>query len=178
MSELGYQHQNHTERRIQDVKRIATKLSSLYRAPGRNWDFSVEYTTELIHHTAVQCLDWRTPYKLLHGETPDISVFRFIFYELIYYFDSKIRFPQANMLLPWCFLGIAQIAGDTFTFIIISWCWRNLLASDPNGIWTWGISYKLRRQWTERNDHLCQGWILSKHRHKYNILPLWHRPQM
>jgi hypothetical protein len=93
---------------------------SLHRAPGRYWDFAVEYTAGLINHTAVQCLDWRMTYECLHGETPDISVFRFVFYEPIYYFDSGIKFLQANML-PGRFLGIARMTGDTFTlFIIIS----------------------------------------------------------
>jgi hypothetical protein len=83
MSEAGHHHQNHVERRIQDVKRRATLLMSLHRAPVRYWDFTVEYAMELVNHTAVHHLDWCTPYKLLYGETPGISVFRLIFYEPI-----------------------------------------------------------------------------------------------
>jgi hypothetical protein len=85
--------------------------------PSRYWDYVAEYTVELINHTTIRRLSWRTPYEALYGDTPDISVFRFIFYEAIYYLEPNIQFPNANML-PGRFLGIARTTGDTFTFVI------------------------------------------------------------
>jgi hypothetical protein len=51
------------------------------------------------------------------GDTLDISVFRFSFWETIYYHDPHARFPNPN-LLTGRFLGIARTTGDTFTFYI------------------------------------------------------------
>jgi hypothetical protein len=75
------------------------------------------HAVDLINHTAVRRLNWRTPYEILYGDTPDISVFWFIFYEPVYYLEPNIQFPKANML-PGRFLGIARTTGDAFTFVI------------------------------------------------------------
>jgi hypothetical protein len=76
-SEPSYQNQNRVERRIQDVKRRTMVIMSTYSTPSRYWDYGVAYTVELINHTAVRKLAWRTPYEILYGDTPDISVFRY-----------------------------------------------------------------------------------------------------
>jgi hypothetical protein len=117
-SEPTYQNQNRVERRIQDVKRRATVLMSMHGTPSRYWDYAIEYAVEIINHTAVRRLDWRTPYEHLFGDTPDISVFRFTFFEPIYYLEPSMQFPQANMI-PGRYLGIARTTGDAFTFIIL-----------------------------------------------------------
>ena len=116
-SEPYYQHPNKVERRIQDLKRRPSLLMKEHNAPNKFWDYACEYVTELINHSATQRLAWRTPYESLHGETPDISIFRYSFYEPIYYMDPSAKFPQHNML-PGHFLGIARTTGDSFTFII------------------------------------------------------------
>jgi hypothetical protein len=116
-SEPAYQNQNRVERRIQDIKCRTTVLMSMHGAPSRYWDYAVEYAVELINHTAVQKLNWRTPQEVLMGETPDISVFRFTFYEPIHYHDPNDQFPKPNML-PRRFLGISRTTGDAFTFVI------------------------------------------------------------
>jgi hypothetical protein len=92
---------------------------SLHNAPERYWDYAVEYAVELVNHTSVERLNWKTPFEKLQGETPDISVFRFIFYEPIYYLDPIARFPHPNMLSG-RFLGIAQTTGDSFTFYVLT----------------------------------------------------------
>jgi hypothetical protein len=88
-----------------------------YNAPQRFWCYASEYAVELINHTAARRIKWKTPYKILHGDTPDISVFRFSFFEPIFYLNPYATFPQPNML-PGRFLGIARTTGDSFTFII------------------------------------------------------------
>ncbi len=118
-TEPEYQNQNRAERRIGDIKRRASLLMSLHSTPERYWDYAVEYAVELINHTAIERLNWRTPFETLYGDTPDISIFRFIFYEPIYYLDTKARFPHPNML-PGRFLGIARTTGDSFTFYILT----------------------------------------------------------
>jgi hypothetical protein len=144
-SEPGYQHQNKVERRIQDVKRRGSILMSTYKAPSRYWDYAVEYAVEIINHTAVCRLGWRTPYESLHGETPDISVFRFKFFEPIHYLNSNAQFPQPNML-PGRFMGIAHTTGDAFTFIVVT-------DGDRKGI-TLHRSVIRRRQETDHERHM------------------------
>ena len=70
-----------------------------------------------MNHTASKRLQWRTHYEAHYGDTPDISVFRFEFWEPIFYHDPHAKFPQPN-LLPGRFLGIARTTGDTFTFYV------------------------------------------------------------
>jgi hypothetical protein len=93
-TEPGYQNQNWAERRIGDIKHRTILLMSLHNTPERYWDYATEYAAELINHTAVERLKWRTPYEMIHGDTPDVSVFRFIFYEPIYYLEPNASFPQ------------------------------------------------------------------------------------
>jgi hypothetical protein len=95
-------------------------LMSTYSTPSKYCDYGVEYSVELINHTAVRKLAWRTPYEVLHGNTPDISVFRYTFYEPVYYLDPNVQFPKPNML-PGRFMGIARTTGDAFTFIIMTY---------------------------------------------------------
>jgi hypothetical protein len=118
-TEPGYQNQNRAECRIGEIKRWASVLMSLHDTPERYWDYAVEYAVELINHTAVERLEWRTPFEKINGETPDISVFCFIFYEPIYYLEPSARFPKPNMLAG-RFLGIARTTGDSFTFYILT----------------------------------------------------------
>ena len=116
-TEPHYQHQNKAERRIQDIKRQARVLMRINRAPKRYWDMAVMLAVDQMNHTASRKLQWKTPHEILWGETPDISVFRFVFYEEIYFLDPATKFPNPNML-PGRFLGIARTTGDSFTFYI------------------------------------------------------------
>jgi hypothetical protein len=118
-SETKYQHQNRVERSIQDIKRRTRLLLHLNDAPEKFWDYAVQLAVDMMNHTARRKLEWKTPYEVHYGETPDISVFRFHFYEPIFYLDPTASFPQANML-PGRYLGIARTTGDAFTFHIIT----------------------------------------------------------
>jgi hypothetical protein len=115
--EPNYPHQNKAERWIQDIKCKARLLMKMHMAPKRYWDYAVQLAVDQINHTATRRLNWRTPYEVHWGETPDLSVFQFLFYEPIYYLDPLAKFPNPNML-PGRFLGIARTTGDAFTFYI------------------------------------------------------------
>lgn len=86
-------------------------------APRKFWCYCVAHTVDIMNHTASKRLQWKTPYEAHYGDTPDISVFRFEFWEPIYYHEPHAKFPTPN-LLPGRFLGIARTTGDTFTFYI------------------------------------------------------------
>lgn len=70
-----------------------------------------------MNHTASRSLGWKTPFEAHYGDTPDISVFRFEFWEPVYYHEPHLKFSHPN-LLPGRFLGIARTTGDTFTFYV------------------------------------------------------------
>jgi len=116
-SETEQQNQNKVERTIQDIKRKTKLIIDMNDAPTKFWCYAVAYAVELSNHTAAKRIGWKTPYELHFGDTPDISVFRFTFWEPIYYHDPHARFPNPN-LLPARFLGIARTTGDAFTFYI------------------------------------------------------------
>ena len=82
--EPHHQHQNKAERRIQDIKRRSRLLMQLNEAPEKYWDFAVELATEYLNHIATRKLGWKTPHECHFGETPDLSVFHFLFYEQIH----------------------------------------------------------------------------------------------
>ena len=88
-------------------------------APEKYWDFAVELATEYLNHIATRKLGWKTPHEYHFGDTPDISVFHFLFFEEIYYLEPNASFPKPNML-PGRFLGIARTTGDAFTFYILT----------------------------------------------------------
>lgn len=116
-SEADQQNQNKVERTIQDIKRKTKLIIDMNDAPRKFWCYAVAYAVELSNHTAAKRLNWKTPYEAHFGDTPDISVFRFSFWETIYYHDPHARFPNPN-LLAGRFLGIARTTGDAFTFYI------------------------------------------------------------
>ena len=62
-------------------------------------------------------LNWRTPEERLTGITPDISVFRFHFWQEIEYFDTMEKNPHDGWK-PGRFLGINECAGDDMTYYI------------------------------------------------------------
>jgi hypothetical protein len=53
----------------------------------------------------------------LHGHTPDISMFRFSFWEPVFYYEPTAKYPKPNFL-PGRFVGIAWDHGDAFTYKI------------------------------------------------------------
>lgn len=65
----------------------------------------------------------------LTGNTPDISVFRFSFWQPVYYYEPTAKYPKPNFL-PGRFVGIAWNHGDAFTYRV----W-----TCPNGNWENGL---------------------------------------
>ena len=52
------------------------------------------YAFAIHNHTALQSLGDKTPWQMVHGYTPDISVFwSFLFWQPIRYFINGAKFP-------------------------------------------------------------------------------------
>ena len=61
--------------------------------PEKYWDFAVELAVEYRNHIATRKLGWRTPNEYYFGDTPDISIFRFLVYE-----DQMLFSPNQTSL--------------------------------------------------------------------------------
>ena len=80
--------------------------------------FLYKHLCDCHNHTALQSLKWRTPLEALDGETPDISVFRFSFYEPVWYLKGRAQFPDCKWVKG-RFIGIAWNMGDQICFDIL-----------------------------------------------------------
>jgi len=60
----------------------------------------------------------RSGNEALHGETPDISIFRFPWFSPIWYYSPTVSFPQDKMKAGF-FLDIAANTGDGFAYVIL-----------------------------------------------------------
>ena len=111
------QQQNQAERKIGNLKSRVLVTLRKANAPIEFWCYCLVWIADCLNHTAQQHLDWRTPTELLNGQTPDISVFRFSFFEPVWYYEPTAKYPEPNFL-PGFFVGIAWNHGDAFTYRI------------------------------------------------------------
>lgn len=119
------QNQNKAERRIQDVKRKTMTVLYRFNAPLVFWCYCMCFIVDCMNVTAKRKLNWRTSSEILNGDTPDISVFRFHFWQPIEYYEPTARCPE-SLWKRGRFLGIAWDSGDRFTYIV----W-----TEPDGDW-------------------------------------------
>ena len=69
------------------------------------------------NHLASRKIEWRTPTEILLGDTPDISVFRFHFWEQIEYYNPAAKQPSSGWLSG-RLLGINRQTGDAMPYFI------------------------------------------------------------
>jgi hypothetical protein len=88
------------------------------RVPEELWDFGLEYTADLCNFIARPELDYRTPYEVLTGDTPDISDYlNFEFYQWVKVYDPT-AFPSSRKYLGrW--LGPAHQIGQALCYFIL-----------------------------------------------------------
>mmetsp|Transcript_3622 Transcript_3622/g.6848 ORF Transcript_3622/g.6848 Transcript_3622/m.6848 type:complete len:112 (-) Transcript_3622:358-693(-) len=77
------QNQNKAEQRIQDVKHKTMMTLDRANAPLMFWCYCLIYVIDCLNVTAKKSLGWRTSSEILNGDTPDISAFRFHFWQPI-----------------------------------------------------------------------------------------------
>ena len=118
-SEDYYPHQDPAERRIGDCKNIVTRILRHSGAPLKYWCYAIEYSEKLFNIYARKKQKWSNAFTSQWGETKDISVFRFSFFQPVRYLDPSQAFPR-DKLLPGYFLGIAESVGDEFTYYILT----------------------------------------------------------
>ena len=107
--------QNCAEQGIGDLGRMVARCMRAFNAPPSRHGWCQLWCKDVRNHLASRKLDWRTPTERLTGNTPDISVFRFHFWQPIEYFDHSVKQPDDGWL-PGRFLGIAWESGDSMTY--------------------------------------------------------------
>ena len=97
-------------------------------APLVFWCYCMYFIIDCLNHSAQKELGYRTAMEKMFGHTPDISMFRFHFWEPVWYYEPTAKYPKSNFL-PGRFVGIAWDHGDAFTYKI----WTT-----PDNDWTKG----------------------------------------
>lgn len=109
--------QNISEQGVGDLSRMVRRCMREFNAPLSRHGWCQKWCAEVRNHLESRKLKWRTPIEKLNGNTPDISQFRFHFWEPIWYHDPTVKTPR-DTLRKGRFLGIATSAGDSLTFYI------------------------------------------------------------
>ena len=118
-TEAHHPNENLAERRGGALKAATVHLLQITGAPLTYWCFALEYVSLLRTVVARRSLEWQTPHERHWGERPDISVFRFTFWQPIWYYNPRQSFPKPKMLKG-RFLGVAQNVGDAFCFLVLT----------------------------------------------------------
>lgn len=109
--------QNIAEQGIGNLGTMVRRCMRVFKVPLSRHAWCQKWCADVRNVLASRKLDWRTPTEILTGDTPDISVFRFHFWEHIEYFDPTMKQPHDGWL-PGRFLGIAWNSGDSMTFYV------------------------------------------------------------
>ena len=124
-SEPHYQHQNPAERRYRDIKTNLNSTMNASGAPANCWLLCLHYVIFIMNRTALQSINWRTPYERLYGNTPDISmIYRFKFFESVYVKRDESRggkqFPSSSNEIAGRFVGFSEDVGHGMTYIVLT----------------------------------------------------------
>ena len=87
-------------------------------APLSYWCYGMEYLDQVGCYLSKTSLDGRTASEKIVGQTPDISIFRFSWFQPVWYYNPTLSFPQDRMS-PGFFLKIAENTGDGFAYHVL-----------------------------------------------------------
>jgi len=111
------QNQSHAERNIGTMKRHTFQLLWSAKAPLSFWCYALMFAIDTWNYSAKRKLGWATPIEKLRGNTPDISMFRFSWFQPVWFFEPMTKFPDHPFKAGF-FVGIAWDHGDPFTYRI------------------------------------------------------------
>ena len=118
-SEPHHPHQNPAEPEWGRLGNMIKNVLRQSQAPIGLCNWVALYCCQINNHMSRRSLKFRTPMEISTGHTPDISKFRFYFYEPLWYFEPKIKLPRPN-LLKCRYLGIAESCGDAMTYYVLT----------------------------------------------------------
>jgi hypothetical protein len=116
-TEAHKHNQNYVEQCWQDLKYRAHTIKKTYMVPDSKQAAMFRHLCDCNNHTAHKSLKWRTPMEEIDGETPDISVFRYSFWEPVWYLEGPAQFPERNWIKG-RFLGVAWNVGDQMCYAV------------------------------------------------------------
>jgi hypothetical protein len=121
-SEQGRKNQNHAaEREIGFLSKRWKLRMTKKRVPKRLWDFGLVYESELLSRMARRD-DRRTGYKVVTGQTPDISEWLdFEFYDLVWWLERSKK-PNITDHTRWLarWLGVSHRVGSNLCYWLIT----------------------------------------------------------
>ena len=97
-TEAYHPNQNPCEHHGGVLKAATSHLLLVTGAPLNFWCYALEYIVLLQSVIDHRNLNWDTPHTLNFGDTPDISVFRFVFCSPMWYYAPSNSFPCSKML--------------------------------------------------------------------------------
>ena len=109
--------QNYAKQGIGNLGRMVKRYMRKFQVPLSRHGWCQLWCKDVRNHLASRKLNWRTPTERLTGDTPDISMFRFHFWEPIEFYDHTVKQPTDGWT-PGRFLGIAWESGDAMTYYI------------------------------------------------------------
>ena len=112
-SEPHYQHQNHIERRIQDVKRISNTIMDRTGTPAEFWLLCTLYVIQLLNHMIN--VSGNIPLSQVTGQVTDVSAYL----SFHWWQDVLYETPTKQEALgKW--VGVSDHAGDALTYLILT----------------------------------------------------------
>lgn len=110
--------QNRAELEIRELKKHYRRIMHRSRCPEAFWCFGLMYTKDIRKFMPRATLDWRTPFEVLTGETPDTTEFiEFDFYGWVKYRDISSGLEDDVHLGRW--LGVAHDIGQSMCYFIL-----------------------------------------------------------
>ena len=114
-----HQNQNYAEGEGGNMKfRILKLFHNTPHAPLPYWCYAMEFLDQVGCYLSKPSLDGRTASETLVGQTPDISIFRFAWFQPVWYYNPTLSFPQDKMS-PGSFLKITENTGDGFAYHVL-----------------------------------------------------------
>ena len=114
-----HQHQNFCEGAGGNLKHALLKLfHNTPHAPLSYWCFGLSYLDKTRRYLSKSALQGRCGFEMIHGETADISIFRFAWFQPIWYYSPSVSFPHDKME-PGFFLDVEDNTGDGFSYTIL-----------------------------------------------------------
>jgi hypothetical protein len=113
----GQQHNKPVEKAWQDLQKRGESYRVAWLVPDDRLHHMYQHLADCHNHTAINSLKWRTPIETADGDTPDISVFRFHFWESVWYLH-KSSLMKDRKWMRGRFVGVAWHTGDSLCYKI------------------------------------------------------------
>ena len=114
-----HQHQNYSEGVGGNFKFAVLKLlHNTPHAPLSYWCYAANFLDKTRRFLSQPKLGGKSGFEMIKGETGDISIFRFSWFEPIWFYNPSVSFPK-DKIQPGFFLDIAENTGDGFSYEIL-----------------------------------------------------------